>query len=108
MKLYKNTKPMVFSSNGDTGIFDIGAGVLEGDTCAQFMIIICRDYVLQTAIKENGFTPKETRRGRRTISRRTMIHADYADDLALPETIAVQANPYGVAYSKYQKALAST
>ena len=38
--------------------FDIVAGVLQGDTLAPYMFIICLDYVLRTSIdlmKENGF-----------------------------------------------------
>ena len=32
MMLYKNTKAMVLSPDGDTDLFDIVAGVLPGDT----------------------------------------------------------------------------
>ena len=38
--------------------FDIVAGVLQGDTLAPYLFIICLDYVLRTSIdkiKENGF-----------------------------------------------------
>ena len=48
----------VRSPDGDTGNFDIVAGVLQGDTLAQYLIIISLDYVLRTTrdlIKENGF-----------------------------------------------------
>ena len=43
---------------GDTDYFDIVAGVLQGDTQAPYLFIICLDYVLRTLIdkiKENGF-----------------------------------------------------
>ena len=55
--LYRNTKVKVRSSDGDTEYFDIVAGVLQGDTLAPFLFIICLDYVLRTSIdkiKENG------------------------------------------------------
>ena len=58
MMLYKNTKVKVFSPDGDTDYFDIVTGVLQGDTLAPYLFIICLDYVFQTSIdlmKENDF-----------------------------------------------------
>ena len=64
--------------------FDIVAGVLQGDTLAPYLFIICLDYVLRTSIdkiKENGFelTKKRSRRYPAT----TITDADYADDIAI-------------------------
>ena len=56
--LYRNTKVKVRSPDGDTEYFDIVAGVLQGDTLAPYLFIICLDYVLRTSIDkigENGF-----------------------------------------------------
>ena len=36
--------------DGDTGYFDILAGVLQEDTLAPYHFIICPDYVLRTSI----------------------------------------------------------
>ena len=47
--LYKNTKVKVRSPDGDTEYFDIVAGVLQGDTLAPYLFIICLDYVLRTS-----------------------------------------------------------
>ena len=67
MILYRNTKVKVCSPDGDTEYFDIVAGVLQGDTLAPYLFIICLDYVLWTSIdkirkkkqkkkiRENGF-----------------------------------------------------
>ena len=58
MILYRNTKVKVHWPDGDTDYFDIVAGVLQGDTPASYLFIICLDYVLRTSIykmKENGF-----------------------------------------------------
>ena len=58
MILYRNTKVKVRSPDGDTDYFDIVAGVLQGDTLAPYLFIICLDYMLRTSIdkiKENGF-----------------------------------------------------
>ena len=43
--LYWNTKVKVRSPDGDTEYFDIVAGVLQGDTLAPYLFIICLDYV---------------------------------------------------------------
>ena len=67
MILYKKTKVKVRSPDGDTEYFDIVAGVLQGNTLAPYLFIICLDYVLRTSIgkiRENGFelTKKRSRR----------------------------------------------
>ena len=48
MILNGNTKVKVYSPDGDTEYFDIVAGVLQGDTLAPYLFIICLDYVLRT------------------------------------------------------------
>ena len=58
MMLYRNTKVKVRSPDGDTDYFDIVAGVMQGDTLALYLFIICLDYVLRTSIDkitENDF-----------------------------------------------------
>ena len=82
--LYRNTKAKVHSPDEDTEYFDIVAGVLQGDTLAPYLFIICLDYVLRTSIdniRENGFvlTKKRSRR----YPAKTITDADYADDIAL-------------------------
>ena len=64
MMLYKDTKAMVRSPDGDRDFFDIATGVLQGDTLAPYIFIICLDYALRTSldtIKEKGFTLKRAR-----------------------------------------------
>ena len=41
---------LVRTPDGDTDCFDIVAGVLQGDTLALYLFIICLDYVLRTSI----------------------------------------------------------
>ena len=84
MILNRNTKVKVRSPDGDTDYFDIVAGVLQRDTLAPYLFIICLDYVLRTSIdniRENGFelTKKKSRR----YPAKTITDADYADDIAL-------------------------
>ena len=64
MMLYRNTKAKVCSPDGDTDYFDIIVGVLQEDTLASYLFIICLDYVLRTFIdkmKENGFKKRNRR-----------------------------------------------
>ena len=90
--LYRNTKVKVRSPDGDTDYFDIVAGVLQGDTLARYLFIICLDYVLRKSIdkiKENGF--KLTKERSRRYSAKTITDADYVDDIALLANAPAQA-----------------
>ena len=76
MMLYKNTKVK--------DIFDIVAGVLQGDTLAQCLLISNLDNAIQTLIdlmKENGFTEKKARS--RRYQAQTIMDVDLADNGAL-------------------------
>ena len=82
--LYIKTKVKVRSLIRDTDYFDIVAGVLQGDTLAPYLFIICLDYVFRTSIdkiKDNGFELAK-KRSKRYLAQ-TIIDADYADDIAL-------------------------
>ena len=56
---------VILSPDGDTDYFDIVADVLQGDTLATYLFIICLDYVLRMSIdemKDNSFKlAKESR-----------------------------------------------
>ena len=74
----------VRSPDGDTEYFDIVAGVLQQDTLALYLFIICLDYVLRTSIdkiRENGF--ELTKKRSRRYPAKTITDADYADDIAI-------------------------
>ena len=81
--LYKNTKVKVRSPDGDTEYFDIVAGVLQGDTLAPYLFIICVDYVLRTSIdkiRENSFElTKKRSRGTPQKQFRRRLHRWYSD-----------------------------
>ena len=82
--LYRNIKVKVRSPDGDTEYFDIVAGVLQGDTLAPYLFIICLDYVLRTSIdkiRENGF--ELTKKRSRRYPAKTITNADYADDIVI-------------------------
>ncbi len=67
MMLYRNAKVKVHSPDDDPDYFKIVASVLQGDTLAPFLFVICQDYALRTSIdkmKENSFklTKERSRR----------------------------------------------
>ena len=84
MIIYKNTKVKVCSPDGDTDYFNIVVGVLQQDTLAPYLIIICQYYILQKSIdlmRENCLTLAKAR-SRRYLAR-TITDTDYADDITL-------------------------
>ena len=93
MMLYRNTKSMVRSPDGDTEFFNITAGVLQGDTLAPYLFVICLDYVLRKALdlnKQLGFTLTKSRSRRYPATKIT--DADYADDLAIAADYLIDAS----------------
>ena len=92
MILYRNTKVKVHSPNGDTGYFNIVPGVLQGDTLAPYLFIICLDYMLRTSIdkiKENDF--ELTKKRSRRYPTKTITDADYTDNIAILANVPAQA-----------------
>ena len=91
MMLYRNAKVKVRSLDGDTDYFDIVAGVLQGDTLAPYLFIICLDYVLRTStdkMKENSSKLTKERSWR--YPAQTITDANYADDIALLANVPAQ------------------
>ena len=92
MILYRNTKVKVCSPDGDTEYFDIVAGVLQGDTLASYLFIICLDYMLRTSIdkiRENGF--ELTKKRSKRYPAKIITDADYADDIVILANTSNQA-----------------
>ena len=80
--LYWNTKVKVRSPDGDTEYFDIVAGVLQGDTLAPYLFIICLDYVLRTSIdkiRENGFEKEKKQKVPRKNNYRRRLRRCHCD-----------------------------
>ena len=64
MMLYKNTKAIFYSPDGNTD-FNIVAEGLQGVTLEPYRFMLCQDYVFQTSIdlkEENAFTLKKKRK----------------------------------------------
>ena len=62
--LCKDTKAMVQSTDGNINFFDIVTGVLQGDTLASYLFLICLDCIQWRSIdlmKKKGFILKKTR-----------------------------------------------
>jgi len=83
--MYTNTMARVISPDGETELFEITAGVLQGDTLAPFLFIIVLDYAMRKAIEgkeaDLGFmiTPRKSRRHPKEV----LVDLDFADDIAL-------------------------
>ena len=89
-----NMKVKVCSLDGDTDYFNIVAGVLQKDTLAPFLFIICLDYVLRMSIdkmKDNGV--KLTKERSRRYPTQTITDVDYADDSASGKYTRLSRNP---------------
>ena len=86
-KLYENTQARVLSLDGETDLFNIVAGVLQGDTLAPYLFAIVLDYAMRRAIEG-----KETELGFELERRRSRRHPavaicdlDFADDILSEE-----------------------
>ena len=82
--LYTSTIAKVVSPDGDTALFDIQGGVLQGDTLAPFLFILVLDYVLRISldpINNKGIKLKSQLGSRNPALYLTDL--DFADDLAL-------------------------
>ena len=83
--MYQNTMAKVTSPDGETDLFEILAGVLQGDTLAPYLFVIVLDYALREAIdgKEEELGFHLDRRRSRRIGPKVLVDLDFADDIAL-------------------------
>ena len=83
--MYTDTKAKVLSPDGETELFDILAGVLQGDTLAPYLFVIALDYALRNALngKEEDLGFQLRRRQSRRIGPECITDLDFADDIAL-------------------------
>jgi len=82
--LYINTRGKVITPDGDTDLFEILAGVLQGDTLAPYLFIIAVDYCMRQVLKKHpdlGFTVTPARS--RRIKAVRVSDVEFADDIAL-------------------------
>jgi len=92
-KLYENTTARVVTPDGETDLFNIVAGVLQGDTLAPYLFAIVLDHVMRQAVgnkvHELGFEI-ERRKSRRHPAV-AISDLDFADDIALLSEEITQA-----------------
>ena len=90
--MYETTSALVMTPEGNTDIFKIESGVLQGDPLAPFIFIICLDYALRTSIlTSDGLTLK--RRRSRRVPAEVLADLAFADDIALMEDTIDKAEP---------------
>ena len=92
MILNRNNKVKVSSPGGDIDYFDSVAEVLQGDTLALYLFIICLDYVLRISIdkiKGSGF--ELTKKRSKMYSAKTITDVDYPDGIAILVNAPAQA-----------------
>ena len=88
--MYENTSALVMTPEGNSDIFLIDIGVLQGDPLAHFLFVICLDYALRIAIDPlDGITLK--RRRSRRYPEEALAELAYADDIALMENSLLEA-----------------
>ena len=91
--MYTNTRAKVVTPDGETEVFNIETGVMQGDTLAPYLFIIALDYALRKAIsgKESELgltiTPRKSSRQRAE----TLTDLDFADDISLLSNNSTQA-----------------
>ena len=79
-----STKAKVVTSDGETDVFDIQAGVLQGDTLAPFLFIVVLDYVLRISVDTFNKKGIQIKAPQGTRDRGLFVtDLDFADDLAL-------------------------
>ncbi|CAH1268778.1 Hypp3984 [Branchiostoma lanceolatum] len=81
LKAYGTPEQIVTTPDGNTRLFEIQTGVLQGDTLAPYLFVIVLDYTIRVAIEgmeeELGFQLV------RRIGPRTVTYLDFADDITL-------------------------
>ena len=86
--MYENTRAKVISSDGETDLFELLAGVLQGDTLAPYLFVIVLDYALSTVTdgREEDLGFHLERRKSRRVGPDVITDFDFADDIALLST----------------------
>ena len=83
--MYKNTKAKVVTDEGCSEEFEIFSGILQGDTLAPLLFIICVDFCMLNATfsKENelGFTLERAKS--RRYPKEVVTNLDFVDDITL-------------------------
>ena len=91
--MYENTSALVITPEGNTDVFKIDTGVLQGDSLAPFLFIVCLDYALRTSIGTSDGLTLKRRRSRRAPPE-LLSDLAFADDIALMEDTINKAEAF--------------
>ena len=82
--MYDNTMAKVISPESETDLFNILAGVVQGDTLAPYLFGVVVDYALSMAIEshEEELSFHLLKRRSRRIGPDIITDLDFADDIA--------------------------
>jgi hypothetical protein len=88
MSIYHGAKAGLYDSEGqlfDENTFNLGIGVLQGDTLAPYLFVIVMDFVLRSAMTDEYgiLLKKKTGTARRGSPALYITDLDFADDLVL-------------------------
>ena len=94
--LYTGTKTKVLSPDGETDIFEVLAGVLQGDTLAPYIFAIMIDYAMRQATGNDALELefKLDRKRSRRHNPDVITDLDFADDIALVTEELEQAQDF--------------
>ena len=73
----------VVSPDGETELFDITAGVIQGDTLAPFLFVIVLDYAMRKATNGREEELRFTITPRKSSPKEVLEDLDFADDIGL-------------------------
>ena len=91
--MYENPSALVITPEGNTDLFKIDTGVLQGDPPAPFLFIVCLDYALRTSIGTSDGLTLKRRRSRRAPPE-LLPDLAFADDIALMEDTINKAQAF--------------
>ena len=88
--MYENNKATVLTDEGESDLFEILTGILQGDPLAPYLFIIVLDFALRKSIsQEDGITLLRQRSRRHPPT--CLADLDFADDIALLSEISRDA-----------------
>ena len=91
--MYGNTSALVITPEGNTDVFKIDTGVLQGDPLAPFLFIVCLDYALRTSIGTSDGLTLKRRRSRRAPPE-LLPDLAFEGDIALKEDTINKAEAF--------------
>ena len=91
--MYEYTSAKVITPDGETEIFSIIAGVLQGDSLSPYLFVIVIDYIMRKSLtgREEKLGFKLRKRKSRKVPHIIVTDMDFADDIALVNDVIKEA-----------------